>query len=232
MINYTFFKRKIFTHRGFTLGMTMMISSLVLMLSFSIYSLMYREINIANIGNQSVKAYYNADLGIECVKYYEDKYITPNSNPNSPLTKVYINGGIIADAKVTKVGFFLGSDEGWDSAQVTDGGIAYPKANQYILDIRCAGFSVSKDRLNVDNTGTAAKYDEGSVANFNIRSMITGFSIKNVDADVCVDIKVYKSYQDENILKIISTGYNSCRYTNGQRVSREVVYERGLPPAI
>ncbi len=219
-------------NNGFTLGMTMMMSSLVLMLSFSVYSLMYREIKIANMGDQSVKAYYNADLGIECVKYYEDQYLTSGSNPNSPPTKVYMNGGAIADAKVTKSGFFLGSDDGWDSIQVIDGGVTYPKANQYTSGVRCAGFSVNKDTLNAANVGDAHRYIEGSTNNLNIRSMINRFSIKNVNADVCVDIKVQKSVQDENILKIIATGYNSCNYTNGQRVSREVIYERGMSPAI
>ena len=127
-------------------------------------------------------------------------------------------------------GFFLGSEEGWDSSTVIDGATIYPHTNSYTSNVRCAGFTVSKDTLNANNIGTAAKYDQGSASNLNVRSLITKFSIANTEADICVDIKVYKSYQNENLLKIVSTGYNSCQYREGHRVSREVVYERGLSP--
>ena len=219
-------KFKININDGFTLGMTMMVSSMVLLLSFSIFSIMYREIKVTNIGNDSATAYYNADLGIECVKYYEDK--NQRSNPNSAASKVLYNGAIIPSPH-TLSGFFLGSEYGSQGGVVVDpaNGLLYQPTNSYLEDIKCGGMTITKNTLNANNLGANAKYNCNIITTLPV--MVNKFSINNTTLDICVDIEVSKTYKNSSILEITSTGYNSCNAVNGRRVSRVVSYKRGIP---
>ena len=213
------FKKReyIFYKRGYTLGMTMIIVSVVLLITMSIYSLMYSEFKVIGIGDKSSKAYYNADIGIECVKFYENQYTEPGSNPNA-LGSV-TNGG----TGVPTAGFFLavGPDQ-----------IGYT-TNQYSLDIgaakiECGGdITITNNKLNTDNV-TVASPVYVTIPNMAGSFFLTKFKIKNTALDLCADVKVYKTISNINALTVVSTGYSSCLSGGGPRISREIVYQKGF----
>ena len=208
-------KERDYYKRGYTLGMTMIIVSVVLLLTMSIYSLMYSEFKVIGIGDKSSKAYYNADIGIECVKFYENQYTEPGSNPNA-LASV-TNGGVASS------GFFLavGPDQ-----------IGY-STNQYSLDtgaakIECGGdTTITNNKLNTDNV-TIANPVYVTLPNMPGSFFLTKFKIKNVALDLCTDVKVYKTITNINALTVVSTGYSSCLSGGGPRISREIVYQKGF----
>lgn len=197
--------------KGYTLGMTMIIVSVVLLLTMSIYSLIYSEFKVIGIGDKSMRAYYNADLGIECVKFYENKYTEPGSNPNALDS---FNNGQTATA-----GFFLAAGPnqvGYSNNQYTAG------------SVECGGdTSITSNKLNTDNiSGSPLVYV--TLPNMSGSFFLTKFKIKNAALDLCTDVKVYKTLSNINALTVVSTGYSSCLSNGEPRISREVVYQRGF----
>ncbi len=189
--------------KGYTLGLTMIVVSVVLLLTMSIYSIMYSEFKITGIGDQSMRAYYNADLGIECVKFYENKHKESNPNADSGLE--------------SSIGFFLsvGPDK-----------VGY-ETNVYRSSIKCANTTIDPNTLNTENvTGASRVYV--ALPNMDGEFFLTKFKIKNTVLDLCTDIKVYKTSTNINALTIVSTGYSSCSAAGEPRISREVVYQRGF----
>ena len=199
-----------FYKRGYTLGLTMVVVSTVLLITLSIYSLMYSEFKVLGIGDKSMRAYYNADIGIECVKFYENQYTEPGSNPNA-LDSVAAGG-------VPTTGFFLAAG----SNQITYGN------NRYRGNIECGGDTeITSNKLNIDNlTGIDPVYV--TLPNMPGQFLLTKFKIKNTDLDLCTDVKVYKTLSNINALTVVSTGYSSCSTAGELRISREVVYQRGF----
>jgi Tfp pilus assembly protein PilX len=58
-----------YTQRGFTLLMSVLISSVLLALGYEIYNLAVKEVTLSSAGRESQFAFFAADTGIECALY-------------------------------------------------------------------------------------------------------------------------------------------------------------------
>lgn len=62
-----------YTHRGFTLLMSVLIASILLALGYEIYNLAVKEVNLSSSGRESQFAFFAADTGIECALWADSK---------------------------------------------------------------------------------------------------------------------------------------------------------------
>mgnify|MGYP000272910035 CR=1 FL=1 len=203
---------------GYTLGMTLLITSIVLMLTMSIYSLIFAEFKISDLGNESAKAYYSADIGIECVKYFENKYPIKGTNPNAPNSSTY-----------GATGFFLAA-----GPEMLNYGSSY---KDQVLDsdqLKCAADTntaitaaiLNKSFINVGGVQTGV-YTKVANMPLSYNFLLTKFQIQNTTQDICADVKVYKTISSDSAITVVSRGYNTCKQQNGARIAREVIYQKG-----
>ena len=61
------------THRGFTLLLAVLVSSIMLALGSAIYNIAAKEVILSSSGRDSQYAFYSADSGIECALYWDEK---------------------------------------------------------------------------------------------------------------------------------------------------------------
>lgn len=61
------------TPRGFTLLMSVLISSILLALGYEIYNLAIKEVALSSSGRESQFAFFAADTGIECALWADSK---------------------------------------------------------------------------------------------------------------------------------------------------------------
>lgn len=194
------------SNKGFTLGITLLISSVTLLISMSIFNMVYSEYGIMNISDQTSRAYYAADLGVECVKYYEGLYPLRGQNPNTSSDSVYGASGFFLPVGPEIIGY---------------------ENNTYRNDIKCGGVTVTAANLN-NNIANGSSHYITNLAHMPAYSfLITKFSLKNTNADVCVDVKVYKTKDSDEAITVVSRGYNTCNPLNGLRIAREVIYQVG-----
>ncbi len=69
-------------NNGFTLLLAVLITSIVLAISFGLSAFVIRELSISIIGRESQKAIFAADSGIECALYWDfsqNKFATTSS---------------------------------------------------------------------------------------------------------------------------------------------------------
>lgn len=59
--------------RGFTLLMSVLISSVLLALGYEIYNLAIKEVNLSSSGRESQFAFFAADTGVECALWADSK---------------------------------------------------------------------------------------------------------------------------------------------------------------
>lgn len=59
--------------RGFTLLIAVILSSVTLALGLALLDIAYKQIVLATTAKQSQYAFYNADSGLECALYYDQK---------------------------------------------------------------------------------------------------------------------------------------------------------------
>ncbi len=69
--------------KGFTLLISIILSTVVLTLALALVDVSYKQIVLASSAKQSQYAFYNADAALECALYYDQKYDFFNSNPTS-----------------------------------------------------------------------------------------------------------------------------------------------------
>ena len=82
--------------RGFTLLLAVLITSIVLGISFGFSAFIIRELNISIIGRESQKAVFASDSGIECVLYWDLKqnaFATTTTSTISCASSNYTVGG-------------------------------------------------------------------------------------------------------------------------------------------
>ncbi|MBA3788897.1 hypothetical protein H0X32_00690 [Patescibacteria group bacterium] len=70
MIPFTFTPNKT-PHRGFTLFVAVILSSVVLSIGLALLDVAYKEIILSSTGRQSQYAFYNADSALECGVFYD-----------------------------------------------------------------------------------------------------------------------------------------------------------------
>lgn len=60
--------------RGFTLLISLVLTSVVLAVGVALLDIAYKQILLASSARQSQYAFYNADSGLECALYYDQKF--------------------------------------------------------------------------------------------------------------------------------------------------------------
>jgi hypothetical protein len=71
--------------RGFTLIISVLISSILLSIGLAIFSISIKEATLSSVTKNSQTSFYAADAGIECIEYWEypPRLVTPFSAPVS-----------------------------------------------------------------------------------------------------------------------------------------------------
>ncbi len=65
--------KKINTKKGFTLLVAIVVTSMLLIISFVVANVAFKQLVLANSNQESQYAFYNADSGIECAVYWDFK---------------------------------------------------------------------------------------------------------------------------------------------------------------
>ncbi len=79
--------------RGFTLLLSVLISSVMLALGFAIFNIVSKEILLSGSGRESQFAFYAADSGIECALYWDNEQNAFATS--SSLTELACGGSIV-----------------------------------------------------------------------------------------------------------------------------------------
>jgi hypothetical protein len=71
------------TKKGFALLMAVIITSTLLLVSFALSNLAFKELLLSHAGQESQVAFYAADTGVECALFWDTK------NPTDPSTSAF-----------------------------------------------------------------------------------------------------------------------------------------------
>jgi len=119
--------------RGFTLLLAVLVASIILSISASIFKIAQKELTLSSIGRDSQFAFYAADTGAECALYWDFRHQLfdpqpPEDAPSEPTC----NGQRICDPSSL-----------WGSCNP---GLPYPQtfSFQFESDGRCARVAVEK----------------------------------------------------------------------------------------
>jgi hypothetical protein len=93
-------------NKGFALLFSVLIASLLLTIGLSILSIALKELDISSATERSIHAFYAADSGVECVKYWDLKHFPPQVPPKCDTGPCQITCGSISNLSLT----FSGSD--------------------------------------------------------------------------------------------------------------------------
>ena len=74
---------KNYFHQGFVLFYAVLLVSIVLTVSLSLFNITYKQILISTTARESLKSYYAALTGLECAQYWDKVY--PLENPGTIL---------------------------------------------------------------------------------------------------------------------------------------------------
>lgn len=74
-----------YMHRGFTLLIAVVLSSVALSIGLALLDVAYKQVILASAAKQSQTAFYAADTALECALYYDQQldafnYTTPNAS--------------------------------------------------------------------------------------------------------------------------------------------------------
>lgn len=72
--------------KGFTLLISIVVTSMMLIISFVVANVAYKQLVLANSNEESQYAFYNADSGVECAVYWDFKGGTSAFDPSIPTT--------------------------------------------------------------------------------------------------------------------------------------------------
>ncbi len=84
--------------RGFTLLLSVLISSVLLALGFAIFNIAVKDVILSSSGRESQFAFYAADSGIECALYWDSKQDAFSTS--SPLTEIACGTGDLPSSTV------------------------------------------------------------------------------------------------------------------------------------
>jgi hypothetical protein len=76
---------RIKTVGGYTVLFAVLVSSLILAVGVGIMSITLKEITLSIAGRESQFAFYAADSGLECARYWEFNYAQPFAFPQAPI---------------------------------------------------------------------------------------------------------------------------------------------------
>ena len=121
--NLKFGTFKMYSQRGFTLLLAVLISSILIAIGSAIFNILSKEIILSSSGRESQFAFFAADTGIECALYWDTKQNAFATT--SALTQVACGGGL-ADLTRTSGGTLLRPTYTTAFSFPLNGGVANP----------------------------------------------------------------------------------------------------------
>ena len=120
---------------GFTLLLTMLVLSIVLMVSLSVFGITIKQLKLSGLGRDSQIAFYAADSGVECAAYWDFKSLgeiyEPLPDPPPPTIYDLICAGVT----------------GMTMEEKPSGSSIYVSSFERILgDDSCVSVTVTKDK--------------------------------------------------------------------------------------
>lgn len=111
-------------NRGFTLLISLVLTSVVLAVGVALLDIAYKQILLASSARQSQYAFYNADSALECALYYDQKLAAfqYNESQNIPIlcdNRAVVNYAESQTASLRTTVFSLTCADGGISANVT-----------------------------------------------------------------------------------------------------------------
>lgn len=208
MANITSYKK------GFVLAFSLLISSIVLVLAFGIFSILLKQIVLTSSAKDSQIAFYAADAGMECALYWDTHTSRdPSAFPNQQFPYNY-------------TGMFGLSIDNPDIA------LSYPDFNQVTLDLG----NPEVVTCGVDGMSLYDVVDTSDIDDIPVPVTLSSFTFDTTtNRKVCASVRISKRYGSPTISGnpksgfdtiIESRGYNDCDGTNIKRVERalEVKY--------
>jgi hypothetical protein len=125
-------------HRGFVILFTILISTVILLMGFGIYSIATRETVLSGSAREAQYAFYAADAGVECALFAQ----TLGSAGGGPLSG---GGGSFACGATTN---------SLSSVQVTGGGTSF---NPYVFDVLVDAGQKTCTHVSVFDTGVTRR---------------------------------------------------------------------------
>ncbi len=112
-------------NRGFTLLLSVLVAGIVLAIGISILNITLKEFILSGIARESAKAFYAADAGMECARYWDvssqgDKFDVPRSG-NASVTCMggSATSGSASSGSIQEFSFEWGSPRVCAIVQVT-----------------------------------------------------------------------------------------------------------------
>jgi len=166
---------------GFTLFISLIVSSLVLAIGFSLSTIILKQLIFSNSGKESQLAFFAADSGAECAMYWDrkdvDGYTVFDSTfaSSSPDTEIFCGTGGLATSPVSlsgRVGSFYKIKDGGNEQATTTFYVDYSDALNSSHKA-CAMVTVFKwveivgsiplERTRIDSRGYNVPMDNGAV---------------------------------------------------------------------
>lgn len=137
-------KQKTMNNRknGFTLFIAVVVMSILLLISFAIVSIAFKEIILSSAGKSSQDAFYASDVGLECALYWDFKGVNGSAFATSTANSIQCYGNTISgNSQLAGINGYL------YSSRIGGGGKDYPTSIfQLNLDETfCVIVSVNKD---------------------------------------------------------------------------------------
>lgn len=199
---------------GFTLSVALIMTTIILAVSFSITTIITKSVKISGLATEGAAAYMSAEVGVDCVRTLEDATIAIQRSIGATTTGLFIsptrkvailNSTAVANANNTNTS--PNNITTQDTRTVTSTNID----SVNIVDFECGGNPI------LAPVGSAP--EQISLVNIdNVYYSVSKFSVKSTDANRCSDLEVYKS--DDGSMIIISRGYSKC--SGADRIAREL----------
>lgn len=86
---------------GFTLLVSIIVTGILLLVSFVVANVAFKQLILVYVGAESQQAFYAADSGIECAEYWDTKNSSGISSFSSPSGSITCNGQTITSGNQT-----------------------------------------------------------------------------------------------------------------------------------
>jgi len=211
------------TKRGFTIFFAVLVGSLALAISLSIYELLIRELELAQVATQSQFAIYAADAGAECALYWDNKCTPGVNDVTAACVCTSFDSGVCSAGTA-----FSSTSLAVNPMPNATAGVVCGAPGGAAQDIAARGWpngmiaSNPPDILSTPDATNWTVWNETPVANGTSATthflLLLGNAITSPCAKVTV-AKVSVSGQPPRTT-VISRGYNSCSATTPTRVER------------
>ncbi len=148
--------------RGFTLLIAIVLTSLLLIVSFVVANVALKQVALNNVGKSSQYSFYNSDSGTDCAVYWD---LTGNQSPFDPATtagKITCNGQTITTGSQTLPIPGTPQTSVIGGASISKFSLNLPNGCVIVtVDKSAATTSVSSQGYDTCNTALAKRYERG-----------------------------------------------------------------------